>query len=61
MALTLRLLLPECRLAHLKAPTTTAGAYSKYPKNTALQGRVIPNQYEFLGQSWSSLEIILIV
>jgi hypothetical protein len=39
MALTLRLLLPECRLAHLKkAPITTAGAYSKYPKDTALQG-----------------------
>jgi hypothetical protein len=46
MALTLRLILPECRL-HLKAPITTAGAYSKYPKDTALQGVSNPNQYEF--------------
>jgi hypothetical protein len=47
MALTLRLLLPECRLAHLKAPITTAGAYSKYPKDKHCRGTVIPNPYEF--------------
>jgi hypothetical protein len=54
MALTLRLLLPECRLAHLKAPTTTAGAYSNTLKDTALQEvQQSQIQYEFLGKSWS--------
>jgi hypothetical protein len=60
MALTLRLILPECRL-HLKAPITTAGAYSKYPKDTALQGVQQSQPIRILGQSWSSLKIILIV